>query len=168
MGVGGQRHAPAALLLEKRPYRRLVGPQCRSGRVRKISSPRDSIPGPLSPSDLTFLTASMNENGDANLMFVCFRELRYSSPVTGLEWPRGFQEVKVPRFFMTTAQGGGKVVSLTHQPHLPPGNSPGTHFCLRLSRPQGHSAIGRIMSMKNSNDTIWNRTSGLPICSTAP
>jgi len=23
---------------------------------------------------------------------------RYSSPVTGLEWPRGFQEVKVPRF----------------------------------------------------------------------
>ena len=24
------------------------------------------------------------------------------------------------------------------------------------------------MSMKNSNDTIWNRTSDLPICSTAP
>jgi len=23
---------------------------------------------------------------------------RYISPVTGLEWPRGFQEVKVPRF----------------------------------------------------------------------
>jgi len=23
---------------------------------------------------------------------------RYSSPVIGLEWPRGFQEVKVPRF----------------------------------------------------------------------
>jgi hypothetical protein len=23
---------------------------------------------------------------------------RYSSPVTGLEWPRGFQEVKVSRF----------------------------------------------------------------------
>jgi len=27
--------------------------------------------------------------------------------------------------------------------------------CERLSRFQGHSAIGRIMSMKNSNDTIW-------------
>jgi len=37
-----------------------------------------------------------------------------------------------------------------------------------FSRPQGHNAIGRIMSMKNSNDTIWNRTSDLPICSTAP
>ena len=24
--------------------------------------------------------------------------LKKSSPVTGLEWPRGFQEVKVPRF----------------------------------------------------------------------
>jgi len=66
------------------------------------------------------------------------------------------------------AQDGGKVVSLTHRELLPPGNTPGTHFCYRLSRTQGHSAIGRIMSMKNSNDTIWNRTSNLPICSTAP
>jgi len=31
--------------------------------------------------------------------------------------------------FMTTAQDGGKVVSLTHRPLLPPGNTPGTHFC---------------------------------------
>jgi hypothetical protein len=48
----------------------------------------------------------------------------------------------------------------------PPGNTPGTHFCKRLSRPQGHSAIGRIMSTEKSNDTLWNRTSDLPICST--
>jgi len=69
---------------------------------------------------------------------------------------------------MTTAQDGGKVVSPTHRPPLPPGNAPGTHFLWRLSRLQGHSAIGRIMSMKNSNDTTWNRTSDLPICSAAP
>ena len=31
--------------------------------------------------------------------------------------------------FMTTAQDGGKVVSLTHRPPLPPGNTPGIHFC---------------------------------------
>ena len=31
---------------------------------------------------------------------------------------------------MTTAQDGGKVVSLTHRPPLPPGNAPGTHFWL--------------------------------------
>jgi hypothetical protein len=64
------------------------------------------------------------------------------------------------------AQDGGEVVSLMYRPPLPPGNTPCTHFCKRLSRPQGHSAIRRIMSMKNSNDTIWNRTSDLQICST--
>jgi len=58
-----------------------------------------------------------------------------------VEWPRGFHEVKVPRFhdngtgwwsgpegsmklsfpdFTTTAQDGGKVVSLTHRPHFTP------------------------------------------------
>jgi len=31
--------------------------------------------------------------------------------------------------YVTTAQDGGKVVSLTHRPSLPPGNTPGTHFC---------------------------------------
>jgi hypothetical protein len=31
--------------------------------------------------------------------------------------------------YMTTAQDGGKVVSLTHRPPLPPGNTPVTHFC---------------------------------------
>ena len=35
---------------------------------------------------------------------------------------------------------GGKVVSPTRRPLLPPGNIPGTHFCLRLSQPQGHIA----------------------------
>jgi hypothetical protein len=49
-----------------------------------------------------------------------------------------------------------------------PGNIPGTHFCWRLSRPQGHSAAGRIMSMKHANDTIGNRTRGLPTYSAVP
>jgi hypothetical protein len=31
----------------------------------------------------------------------------------------------------------------------PPGNVPGTHFHYRLSRPQGHGAVGRNMSLKN-------------------
>jgi len=31
--------------------------------------------------------------------------------------------------FMTAAQNGGKVVSLTHRPPLSSGNTPGTHFC---------------------------------------
>jgi hypothetical protein len=88
-------------------------------------------------------------------------------PLQAWSGPDGSRELKFPDY-MTTAQDGGKVVSLTHRPPLAPENAPGTHFCYRLSRPQGHSVIGRIMSMKNSNDTIWNRTSDLPICSTIP
>ena len=34
-----------------------------------------------------------------------------------------------------------------------------------LSQPQGHSAAGKIMSMKNSSDTIGNQTRDLPACS---
>jgi hypothetical protein len=49
-----------------------------------------------------------------------------------------------------------------------PGNIPGTHFCQGLSQPQGHSAGGRIVAMKNSNGTIGNRTRDLPTCSAVP
>jgi hypothetical protein len=41
--------------------------------------------------------------------------------------PEGSRKLRFPGF-MTTAQDG-KVVSLTHRPPLPPGNTPGTHFC---------------------------------------
>jgi len=38
----------------------------------------------------------------------------------------------------------------------------------RLSQPQGHSAAGRIMSMKKSNDTIGNWTRDLLACRAVP
>jgi len=87
-------------------------------------------------------------------------------PLQAWSSPEGSRKLKFPDY-MTTEEDGGKVVSLMHQPPLPPGSAPGIHFCYRVSRPEDHSAIGRIMSMKNSSDTIWNRTSDLPICSTA-
>jgi len=31
--------------------------------------------------------------------------------------------------YVTMAQNVGKLVSLMHWPFLPPGNTPGTHFC---------------------------------------
>jgi len=52
MGVGGQRHAPAALPPGKTRYvlyRRLGGPQGRSGRVRKISPPPGFDPRTVQP-----------------------------------------------------------------------------------------------------------------------
>jgi hypothetical protein len=69
------------------------------------------------------------------------RQIGKGSPVTGLEWPRVFQEVKA-RDVMTTAQDDGKVVSLTHRPPLPPQEMLLLLISVkRLSRPQGHSAI---------------------------
>ena len=50
----------------------------------------------------------------------------------------------------------------------PPGNTPGTHLCWRMIRPQSHSATGRIKSMKNHNDPVGNRTRDLPACSAVP
>jgi hypothetical protein len=88
-------------------------------------------------------------------------------PLQALNSPEGSRNLSLPDF-MTMAQDGGKVVILTHRPPLPPGSTPGTHFCLRLIRPQGHSATGRIMSLKISNDTIGNRTHDLPVCSVVP
>jgi len=53
----------------------------------------------------------------------------YSNSCTGLERPLGFREIEVSRISTQSAQEGGKVVSPTHQPPLPPGNIPGTNFC---------------------------------------
>jgi len=65
-------------------------------------------------------------------------------PLEAWSGPDGSRKLRFTNF-MTTAHVSGKVVSLTHWLPLPPGNTPGTHFCQRLSRPQGHSAIGRIL-----------------------
>ena len=67
-----------------------------------------------------------------------------------------------------SAHEGDKVVSPMHQPPLPPGNIPGTQFCSTPSQPQGPSVARRIMSMKNSNDTIGNQTHDLPACGAVP
>jgi len=42
--------------------------------------------------------------------------------------PEGSTKLRIPDF-MKTAQDGGKVVSLTHRPPLPPVNTHGTRFC---------------------------------------
>ena len=51
-----------------------------------------------------------------------------SVPLQAWSGPEGSRKLRFPDF-MTTAQDGGKVVSLEHRPPLPPGNIPGTHFC---------------------------------------
>jgi len=68
-------------------------------------------------------------------------------PLQAWAGPEGFRKLRLPDF-VTTAQDGGRLSALRTDRLLPPGNTPGTHFCYRLNRPQGHSAIGRTMSMK--------------------
>jgi len=46
-------------------------------------------------------------------------------PLQAWRVPEGSRKLRFPDL-MSTAQDGGKVVSLTP---LPPGNTPGTHFC---------------------------------------
>jgi hypothetical protein len=51
-----------------------------------------------------------------------------------------------------------KAVRPTNWPLYPLGDTTGTYYCYRLSRPQGYSAIGSVKSMKKLNESIGNRT----------
>ena len=64
-------------------------------------------------------------------MCVCMRICKGKGKAVPLQaWsgPEGPRKLKFPDF-MTTAQDGGKVVSLTYRPPLTPVNKPGTLFC---------------------------------------
>jgi len=51
-----------------------------------------------------------------------------AAPLQAWRGPEGSSKLTFTDF-MTTAQNGGKVVSLTQRPSLPQGNTPVTHFC---------------------------------------
>ena len=88
----------------------------------------------------------------------------HHSPGEALRVP-GVWDYQISR---QSAHEGGKIISPTDRPTLPPENIPGTHFSYRLSQPRDHSAAGRIMSMKNFSHTIGNRTRDLLACSAVP
>ena len=69
------------------------------------------------------------------------KRVPWAVPLQAWSGPEGSRKLRFPDF-ITTAQDGGKVVSFTHRPPLPPGNAPGNHFW-------------------NLNDTSWDRTSYL-------
>ena len=58
----------------------------------------------------------------------CYNGKGKAVPLQAWSGPEGSRKLRFPDF-MTTAQNGGKVVSLMHRPPLPPGNAPGTQFC---------------------------------------
>ena len=64
------------------------------------------------------------------LTYSCVRRSKGKGKAVPLQAWTGTEDSRKLRFpdFVTTAQDGGKVVSLTHRPPLPPGKTPGTHF----------------------------------------
>jgi hypothetical protein len=76
--------------------------------------------------------------------------------------PWGLQKFKTPRYPDNRHTKVARLWSRTHRPPLPPRKYSWYSFFKRLSRPQGHSAVGGIKSTKNSNDTIGNLTRHLP------
>ena len=86
---------------------------------------------------------------------------------------RSGQALRFPRSWVSqisrqSAHEGGRVVSPNHRPPVPPRKYSWYSFLLEAEPTQGHSAAGRILSVKNSNDNIGNRTRDLPACSTVP
>ena len=73
-----------------------------------------------------------------------FSSIVKAVPLQARSGPEGSRKLRFPDF-VTVAQDGGRLSALRTGRFLPPGNSPGTHFCQRLSLTQGPSAIGRIL-----------------------
>ena len=79
------------------------------------------------------------------------------------EVSRGFQEVKVPRLYY---KGPGLWVGC--QPYAPDAFYPQELHLVLIYIRGWVDPRAIVQSEGNSNYTIWNRTSDLPICSTAP
>jgi len=79
-----------------------------------------------------------HENGSESKFAAPINQKRKSKsvPLEARRGPEGTRKSRSPDF-VTTAQDGGKFVSLTHRQPLPPRNAPGTHFCLKADSTPG-------------------------------
>jgi len=79
---------------------------------------------------LKYVTISCHQWQLLAVFISCYTNIMKDKAVPLKAWsgPEGSRKLRFPDL-MTAAQDGGKVVSLRHWPPLPPGNTPGTHFC---------------------------------------
>ena len=107
-------------------YQKLVKEVCAMWKQKAekvipiVISSTGVIPKSLSRS-LTTLNLHLN-----TYMYIYIYKKK-AVPLQAWTGPEGSKKLRLPDL-VTTAQDGGKVVSLTHRPPLPPGNTPGTHF----------------------------------------
>jgi hypothetical protein len=90
-----------------------------------------------------------------------------SNSCTGWDWPWGFKEVEAPRFHDNWHMKVVRLSALSTSCLYPTGNIPGLTFVRGWVNPR---AIVQLegLSMKNSYDTIRNRTRDLLAYSTVP
>ena len=90
------------------------------------------------------------------------------SPITGARFPEGFRKLWFPDY-VTMAQDGGKVVSLTRRPLLPPMKYSWYSFLLEAESTPGPLCDRKdYVNAKIPTTPSGNRNSDLPICSAAP
>jgi len=107
---------------------------------------------------LPHFTCRVEERGAILVPNVCKKAV----PLQAWSGPEGSRKLRFP-VYMTTAQDGGKVVSLTHRPLLPPRKCSWYSFLLEAeSTPWPECDRKDFMSMKNCNDTSWGRTKETP------
>ena len=93
---------------------------------------------------------------------------RKVNPLPSWTGPQGFRNLRIPEILDNRHMKMARLSALFSDCLYPQGKISGTHFCQRLSRIQGHSATGRIKSMKNPNYHNGNRVRDLPACSVVP
>jgi hypothetical protein len=104
------------------------------------------------PNGHSSVVCTLGDHGSwiANITFFCFLiiKVKVSNSCRGLDRSRAFQEVEAPKFQDNRHLKVVRLSAVCTGLLYPPGNIPGTHLCYRLSRPQGHSAAGRIVNEK--------------------
>jgi hypothetical protein len=80
-------------------------------------------------------------------------------PVTGRGGLYVSEMLRIPRCLDIWLTGGGKVVTPTHRLHSTPQkhyfSASGTHFCYRLSKPQGLVWVEGLGKSKKFNSPHW-------------
>jgi len=94
----------------------------------------------------------------------------WSTAISVHAWtgPECSRRMRLPEFLNNRHMKAVRLAAPRSDRLCPPGNILDIHFRYRLSLSLSHSVDGRIMAMKNSSDTIGNRTCDLPLCSAVP
>jgi hypothetical protein len=111
----------------------------------------------------------MTEEGDALWLWrvtkLCEKSGKGKAvPLQAWAGPEGSTKLRLPDFKTNRHMTVVRLSALRAGRLYPPGNIPGAHFCKKLNQPQGHSAAGRILSIKSTSDTSGDRTGNFPVC----